>query len=259
MYCHPSRRPSTEHRKAGCSPIRFYSANTDCHHSHFTNITVKHWRVLTVTKRCPLTVKIIPIVIDSYFESTMNRKTTRSTLPSSVAQSRRRPSMCISSSWGVSVVIGPFLLLLLSSPRSFCHAFTPSTRTILVPTYSSRPPSTNSLSLSNPSMPRIQQSPSFPSTPSHYFPTCLHASNKKNNYDQDEIGDWNLRLKCCFPYLLPLLDGNHFGYFLFQRIPLLGQITLPSCITWTLYHGNEFTKGRNKRTLKIFPQQIVTV
>ena len=100
MYCHPSRRPSTEHRKAGCSPIRFYSANTDCHHSHFTNITVKHWRVLTVTKRCPLTVKIIPIVIDSYFESTMNRKTTRSTLPSSVAQSRRRSSMCISNSWG---------------------------------------------------------------------------------------------------------------------------------------------------------------
>ena len=198
-----------------------------CQHRLPSQSLQVYWRVLTVTKRCPLTVKIIPIVIDSYFESTMNRKTTRSTLPSSVAQSRRRPSMCISSSWGVSVVIGSFLLLLLlSSPRSFCHAFTPSTRTILVPTYSSRPPSTHSLGLSNPSMPRIhsQQSPPFPSTPSHYFSTCLHASNNKNNYDEDEIGDWNLRLKCCFPYLLPLLDGNHFGYFLFQRIPLLGQI-----------------------------------
>lgn len=39
--------------------------------------------------------------------------------------------------------------------------------------------------------------------------------------DQIEGAD---RIRACIPYLLPLIDGDHFGHFIYDRIPLLGFI-----------------------------------
>jgi hypothetical protein len=39
--------------------------------------------------------------------------------------------------------------------------------------------------------------------------------------DGDDI-EGSDRLKSCVPYLLPLLDGDHFGHYIYQRIPPLG-------------------------------------
>lgn len=40
--------------------------------------------------------------------------------------------------------------------------------------------------------------------------------------DQDLVG--NERLKACVPYLLPLMDGDPFGMFIYDRIPFLGLL-----------------------------------
>jgi hypothetical protein len=32
------------------------------------------------------------------------------------------------------------------------------------------------------------------------------------------------RIKACFPYILPLLDGDQFGYYIYDRIPPLGLL-----------------------------------
>lgn len=39
--------------------------------------------------------------------------------------------------------------------------------------------------------------------------------------DQDLVG--KDRLKACIPYLLPLIDGDQFGVFIYDRIPVLGM------------------------------------
>eukprot|EP00527_Entomoneis_sp_CCMP2396_P003747 CAMPEP_0198141182 /NCGR_PEP_ID=MMETSP1443-20131203/4222_1 /TAXON_ID=186043 /ORGANISM="Entomoneis sp., Strain CCMP2396" /LENGTH=241 /DNA_ID=CAMNT_0043803835 /DNA_START=252 /DNA_END=977 /DNA_ORIENTATION=- len=44
------------------------------------------------------------------------------------------------------------------------------------------------------------------------------------NDDDDEIQDFGIRLKCCFPYMLPLLDGDMFGRYIYERIPPLGFV-----------------------------------
>ena len=55
----------------------------------------------------------------------------------------------------------------------------------------------------------------------HGSPTQLHMWGRD---DEDIGGGMGNRIKCCFPYLLPLIDGDHFGYFIYQRIPVLGLI-----------------------------------
>lgn len=40
--------------------------------------------------------------------------------------------------------------------------------------------------------------------------------------DDDEIIGFGNRIRCCFPYLLPLIDGDHFGRYIYERIPPLG-------------------------------------
>lgn len=44
-----------------------------------------------------------------------------------------------------------------------------------------------------------------------------HLSMWSNN-DEIEGAD---KIKACIPYILPLIDGDHFGTFLYQRIPVL--------------------------------------
>jgi hypothetical protein len=39
----------------------------------------------------------------------------------------------------------------------------------------------------------------------------------------DEI-EGSDRIKACIPYLLPLIDGDHFGKYMYERIPLMGSI-----------------------------------
>ncbi|KAL7562336.1 hypothetical protein ACA910_016399 [Epithemia clementina (nom. ined.)] len=59
-------------------------------------------------------------------------------------------------------------------------------------------------------------------------PTARRASSTSTtrlcmwSKDDDEISGFGNRVKCCFPYLLPLLDGDHFGRFIYERIPPLG-------------------------------------
>mmetsp|Transcript_15775 Transcript_15775/g.23899 ORF Transcript_15775/g.23899 Transcript_15775/m.23899 type:complete len:205 (-) Transcript_15775:524-1138(-) len=64
----------------------------------------------------------------------------------------------------------------------------------------------------------------FVAQPNIVRQTSRHSSNTHQlsmwgNDDQIEGAD---RLKSCFPYLLPLLDGDHFGQFIYSRIPFLG-------------------------------------
>lgn len=52
-------------------------------------------------------------------------------------------------------------------------------------------------------------------------PSHQHELQMWSNSDNIEGTD---RIKSCVPYLLPLLDGDHFGIYIYNRIPLLGTI-----------------------------------
>ena len=39
----------------------------------------------------------------------------------------------------------------------------------------------------------------------------------------DEI-EGSDRIKACIPYLLPLIDGDHFGKYIYERVPIMGAI-----------------------------------
>eukprot|EP00523_Entomoneis_sp_CCMP467_P002587 CAMPEP_0168744558 /NCGR_PEP_ID=MMETSP0724-20121128/14155_1 /TAXON_ID=265536 /ORGANISM="Amphiprora sp., Strain CCMP467" /LENGTH=262 /DNA_ID=CAMNT_0008792225 /DNA_START=21 /DNA_END=809 /DNA_ORIENTATION=+ len=53
--------------------------------------------------------------------------------------------------------------------------------------------------------------------------TTTALSLWSNNNGDEEITDWPTRWKCCFPYLLPIVDGDGlFGQYIYQRIPPLG-------------------------------------
>jgi len=43
-------------------------------------------------------------------------------------------------------------------------------------------------------------------------------------FSDDEIDQGPDRIKSCIPYILPLLDGDSFGKYIYQRIPPLGAI-----------------------------------
>jgi hypothetical protein len=44
-----------------------------------------------------------------------------------------------------------------------------------------------------------------------------------NNEDDDNISGKD-RVTSCVPYMLPILDGDHFGKYIYQRIPPLGML-----------------------------------
>jgi len=43
-------------------------------------------------------------------------------------------------------------------------------------------------------------------------------------WSQDEEIEGSDRIKACIPYLLPLMDGDTFGHYIYDRIPVLGAI-----------------------------------
>ena len=43
-------------------------------------------------------------------------------------------------------------------------------------------------------------------------------------WSQDDEIEGVDRIKACVPYLLPLIDGDHFGQYIYSRIPLLGAL-----------------------------------
>lgn len=55
----------------------------------------------------------------------------------------------------------------------------------------------------------------------HHSPPLTALSMWGGDNDRLEGLD---RVKGCFPYLLPLLDGDHFGRFIYYRIPALGLV-----------------------------------
>ena len=58
------------------------------------------------------------------------------------------------------------------------------------------------------------------------FPTnCDHLRHYKlNMWSNNENIEGSDRIKSCVPYLLPLLDGDHFGMYIYDRIPPLGLV-----------------------------------
>lgn len=51
------------------------------------------------------------------------------------------------------------------------------------------------------------------------LPTALSGMWSQDNEIQGAD-----RIKACIPYLLPLIDGDHFGRFIYERIPPLGAL-----------------------------------
>lgn len=43
-------------------------------------------------------------------------------------------------------------------------------------------------------------------------------------WDQDDAIEGSDRIKACIPYLLPLIDGDQFGQYIYSRIPALGAL-----------------------------------
>jgi hypothetical protein len=51
------------------------------------------------------------------------------------------------------------------------------------------------------------------------------ASTSLQMWSQDNELQGSDRIKACVPYLLPLIDGNVFGHYIYERIPILGEIS----------------------------------
>lgn len=54
--------------------------------------------------------------------------------------------------------------------------------------------------------------------------TARKTTTELPMWSNDDNIDGADRIKSCFPYLLPLLDGDHFGKFIYARIPPLGLV-----------------------------------
>lgn len=50
------------------------------------------------------------------------------------------------------------------------------------------------------------------------------SSSLHNMWSQDNEIQGSDRLKACFPYILPLVDGDKFGHFIYDRFHLLGEL-----------------------------------
>ena len=103
--------------------------------------------------------------------------------------------------------------------------------------------------------------------------TCLFMWSDDDD-DENEIDDIGNRIRCCFPYLLPILDGDHFGQYIYERIPPLGlvnDIFLGPLVYWTrtipflsllfflvLTLGTRFNMNMN-RTIRYNAQQAALI
>ena len=47
---------------------------------------------------------------------------------------------------------------------------------------------------------------------------------KKKQYEDEGDIRGPDRIKSCIPYMLPLIDGDNFGKYIYERIPLLGDL-----------------------------------
>ena len=64
-----------------------------------------------------------------------------------------------------------------------------------------------------------RSSPFRPATYSVFGKSALFGM-----WSQDDEIEGSDRIKACIPYLLPLIDGDHFGQFIYERFSLLGTI-----------------------------------
>jgi len=67
---------------------------------------------------------------------------------------------------------------------------------------------------------QIKGQPRSPNVPS--YSRC--STVRRGMWSQDDELVGSDRLKACFPYLLPLIDGEQFGRYVFERVPLLGDV-----------------------------------
>lgn len=109
------------------------------------------------------------------------------------------------------ILLSAFVLVLSSSFASSTQGFVGNNRSNFrqLPKSSYLFPQSKTLSRSQ----RRQRRPE----PSSTSPTTIAARWSGN----DEIEGSNV-LRSCIPYILPLVDGDHFGRFIYERIPPLG-------------------------------------
>jgi hypothetical protein len=69
----------------------------------------------------------------------------------------------------------------------------------------------------------------------------------KGMWSQNDEIEGTDRLKACIPYLLPLMDGDHFGYYIYQRIPFMGVFD-----DWTIGPLSDLAHGIPFLTLGLF-------
>ena len=51
---------------------------------------------------------------------------------------------------------------------------------------------------------------------------CKHWKTAVSMWNQDEEITGSDRFKACMPYVLPLLDGEDFGKYIYESVPPLG-------------------------------------
>mmetsp|Transcript_28571 Transcript_28571/g.69458 ORF Transcript_28571/g.69458 Transcript_28571/m.69458 type:complete len:282 (-) Transcript_28571:67-912(-) len=75
-----------------------------------------------------------------------------------------------------------------------------------------------------PNIPPVYQPSHLPRTVqgSRRTATATATALAAGRWDTDEIEGNVMKLKNCFPYILPLVDGDHYGRFIYQHIPPLG-------------------------------------
>ena len=60
------------------------------------------------------------------------------------------------------------------------------------------------------------------STPMHSSASAFSSATSLSMWSRDDDIQGSDRIKACVPYILPLLDGDQFGTYIYERIPPLG-------------------------------------
>lgn len=64
-----------------------------------------------------------------------------------------------------------------------------------------------------------------PIVPSSVFTHATRTTARRNGmWSQDSDLEGSDRIKACIPYILPILDGDHFGKYIYERIPPLDVV-----------------------------------
>jgi hypothetical protein len=71
-------------------------------------------------------------------------------------------------------------------------------------------------------LPSISGRPSV--SPTHHSTVASSFVTALSMWSQDDELAGSDRIKACIPYLLPLIDGDQFGKYIYERIPPLGAI-----------------------------------